>query len=65
MRKPNILLIEDDAILRRKISDALLEEKMKFEFAYDGIIAEKLLRKRQIDCDILDIKLTGKKGYEV
>ncbi|MNU94542.1 putative transcriptional regulatory protein YedW [compost metagenome] len=60
-----ILLIEDDAILSRNISDALLEEQMQVEFAYDGIIAEKLLRKRKFDCVILDINLPGKNGYEV
>lgn len=60
-----ILLIEDDAILSRNISDALLEENMQVEFAYDGIIAEKLLRKRKFDCVILDINLPGKNGYEV
>ncbi|MND84757.1 putative transcriptional regulatory protein YedW [compost metagenome] len=60
-----ILLIEDDAILSRNISDALLEEKMQVEFAYDGVIAEKLLRKRKFDCVILDINLPGKNGYEV
>lgn len=60
-----ILLIEDDAILSRNISDVLLEENMQVEFAYDGIIAEKLLRKRKFDCVILDINLPGKNGYEV
>lgn len=61
----SILLVEDDAILSRNISDALLEEKLQVEFAYDGNIAEKLLKKKHFDCVILDINLPGKNGYEV
>jgi len=60
-----ILLIEDDAILSRNINDALLEEQLQVEVAYDGIIAEKLLKKKAFDCVILDINLPGKNGYEV
>lgn len=61
----SILLVEDDAILSRNISDALLEEKLQVEFAYDGNIAEKLLKKKSFDCVILDINLPGKTGYEI
>lgn len=60
-----ILLVEDDSILSRNISDALLEEQMQVEFAYDGEIAVKLLKKRPFDCVILDINLPGKNGYEI
>lgn len=61
----SILLVEDDAILSRNISDALLEEKLQVEFAYDGHIAEKLLKKMNFDCVILDVNLPGKNGYEI
>ncbi len=61
----SILLVEDDAILSRNISDALLEEQLRVEFAYDGNIAEKLLKKMNFDCVILDVNLPGKNGYEV
>ena len=60
-----ILLVEDDSILSRNISDALLEEQMQVEFAYDGEIASKLLKKKNFDCVILDINLPGKNGYEI
>ncbi|MGV3611712.1 MAG: response regulator transcription factor [Fluviicola sp.] len=60
-----ILLVEDDAILSRNISDALQEEQLQVEFAYDGNIAEKLLRKTDFDCVILDVNLPGKNGYEI
>lgn len=61
----SILLVEDDAILSRNISDALLEEQLQVEFAYDGHIAEKLLKKKNFDCVILDVNLPGKNGYEI
>jgi DNA-binding response OmpR family regulator len=60
-----ILLVEDDAILSRNISDALMEEQLQVEFVYDGTIAEKLLKKKKFDCIILDINLPGKNGYEI
>jgi len=60
-----ILLVEDDAILSRNISDALMEEQLQVEFVYDGKIAEKLLKKKKFDCIILDINLPGKNGYEI
>lgn len=60
-----ILLVEDDAILSRNISDALMEEQLQVEFVYDGNIAEKLLKKKKFDCVILDINLPGKNGYEI
>lgn len=61
----SILLVEDDAILSRNISDALLEEQLRVEFAYDGNIAGKLLKKNNFDCVILDVNLPGKNGYEI
>lgn len=60
-----ILLVEDDAILSRNISDALMEEQLQVEFVYDGTIAEKLLKKNKFDCIILDVNLPGKNGYEI
>jgi DNA-binding response OmpR family regulator len=61
----SILLIEDDAVLSRNISDALQEEQLLVEIAYDGNMAEKLLRKTSFDCVILDLNLPGKNGYEI
>jgi DNA-binding response OmpR family regulator len=60
-----ILLIEDDPTLSKNIKDALSEEQMQVEAAFDGIIAEKLLKKNEYDCVILDINLPGKNGYEI
>jgi len=61
----NILLIEDDPTLSRNIKDALTEEQMQVETVFDGLLAEKLLKKEAFDCIILDLNLPGKNGYDV
>lgn len=65
MSVKSVLLVEDDVTLSRNIHDALTEENLQVEFAYDGNIAEKLLRKRNYDCVVLDINVPGKNGYEL
>ena len=60
-----ILLIEDDATLNNNISDALRAENFYTETAFDGVIAEKLLKKNNYDCIVLDINIPYKNGYEV
>lgn len=61
----NILLIEDDPTLSRNIKEALTEEQLQVETVFDGLLAEKLLKKGSFDCVILDINLPGKNGYDV
>lgn len=60
-----VLIIEDDPILSKNICDALAAENIFIEPVYDGLIAEKFLRKNTFDCIVLDINLPGKNGYEV
>jgi len=60
-----ILVVEDDLDLNNNIRDALKDENLLIECAFDGIIAGKLLKKTDFDCVILDINLPGKNGYEV
>lgn len=61
----NILLIEDDPSLSRNIKEALTEEQMHVETVFDGLLAEKMLKKGTYDCIILDINLPGKNGYDI
>ena len=61
----NILLIEDDAVLSRNIKEALAFEEMQVEAVFDGVLAEKLLRKGSYDCVILDVNLPHKTGFEL
>ena len=60
-----ILLIEDDPTLSRNIKEALTEEELQIDTAFDGLIAEKMLKKDIFDCIILDINLPGKNGYDL
>jgi DNA-binding response OmpR family regulator len=60
-----ILLIEDDTVLSGNIREALAEEQILVEAAYDGLIGEKLLMKNNFDCIILDINLPGRNGYDI
>jgi DNA-binding response OmpR family regulator len=60
-----ILIIEDDIALSKNIKEALTEGQFLVETVFDGLIAEKLLKKTNFDCIILDINLPGKNGYEV
>ncbi|WP_224997106.1 response regulator transcription factor [Cesiribacter sp. SM1] len=60
-----ILVIEDDPTLNNNIKEALTEDQMVVSTSYDGLIAEKMLKKERWDCIILDINLPYKNGYEL
>jgi DNA-binding response OmpR family regulator len=60
-----ILIVEDDPDLSRNIKEAFNEELIETDVAFDGLIAEKFLKKISYDCIILDINLPGKNGYDL
>ncbi|GAO43838.1 response regulator transcription factor [Flavihumibacter petaseus] len=60
-----ILVIEDDAILNKNIIDALRAENMPAEGVFDGQLADRMLRREQFDCVIMDINLPGKTGFDL
>lgn len=60
-----ILIVEDDKVLNENIRSALEAEGFQVAQAFDGFIAEKLLKKNDYECVILDINLPLKNGYEV
>lgn len=60
-----ILLIEDDVTLSRNITDALVSEGFQVEPVFDGVLADRLLRRNQYSCVILDINLPGKTGFAI
>ncbi|HLU86648.1 MAG TPA: response regulator transcription factor [Taishania sp.] len=61
----NILLVEDDQSLNQNITEALQAEGVKVQAIYDGLLAERILKRDQFDCIILDINLPGKNGFDL
>lgn len=61
----NILLIEDDQTLNTNISEALRAESFNVTALYDGLLAERMLKKGNYDCVIMDINLPGKNGFDL
>jgi DNA-binding response OmpR family regulator len=60
-----ILIIEDDPTLNKNIKEALIAEGYMAESIFDGLLAERLLKKEKYDCIIMDINLPGKNGFDI
>jgi DNA-binding response OmpR family regulator len=60
-----ILIIEDDTTLNKNIKEALIAEGYMAESVFDGLLAERLLKKEKYDCIIMDINLPGKNGFDI
>lgn len=61
----NILLIEDDHILNQNICEALKAEGIHTKWLYDGLLAERILKREMFDCLIMDVNLPGRNGFEL
>lgn len=61
----NILIIEDDQTLSQNISQALKAENLTTEVVYDGLLAERMLKKTTFDCIVMDVNLPGKNGFDL
>ena len=60
-----VLLVEDDPTLNQNIKEALRADNMNVQSVFDGLLAERILRKHHFDCIILDINLPGKSGFDL
>lgn len=61
----NVLLIEDDQTLSKNISDSLKAEGINTTSLYDGLLADRILKRNYYDCVIMDINLPGKNGFDL
>jgi two-component system, OmpR family, response regulator len=60
-----VLIIEDNPTLSKNISEALTAEYINTECIYDGLLAEKAMKKSSFDCIIMDINLPRKNGFDL
>jgi DNA-binding response OmpR family regulator len=60
-----ILVIEDDPTISQNIKTALEAEGFEVATVFDGLLAERLLKKNDLNCVVLDIDLPGKNGYDL
>lgn len=60
-----ILLVEDDASLSKNIQEALTADGYEVTTIYDGLLAERILKKEPFDLLILDVNLPGKSGFDL
>jgi two-component system copper resistance phosphate regulon response regulator CusR len=60
-----ILIVEDEPKVASFIKKGLEENNYEAEVAYDGLMAEKLVRSNQYDLFILDIIIPGMNGLEL
>ncbi len=61
--KKRILLVEDDQVINQNIKESLHGEGFEVVAVFDGYMAEKVLRKNDFDCIIMDLNLPHKNGY--
>jgi len=65
MIKPEILLIEDDEIMRITVSDSLRKRGWSVTTAEDGMAGMELIKKKDFDIVICDVRLPKKNGIEI
>lgn len=60
-----VLIIEDDPTLNKNINEALTAENLNTECVFDGLLADRMLKKNNFDCIVMDINLPGKNGFDL
>ena len=65
MSKPVILVVEDDAAIRRGLVDSLEYSGYAVIECGDGIEAQRILQGTALDLVLLDVVLPGKNGFEI
>ena len=63
--RPEILLVEDDEIMRVTVSDHLRKKGWTVTVAEDGILGMEQMKKKDFDIVICDIRLPKKNGMEL
>ncbi len=61
----HVLIVDDDANLRKSIGDYLKSENIVCSAAENGHSAQRLLGERSFDCIITDLKMPGMSGLDL
>jgi len=64
-RRKRLLIVEDDEVERNSVAELLSHEDIEIVSATTGSEALDKLRRDQIDCVVLDLKLPDMSGFEV
>ncbi len=65
MLRYNLMIVDDEPIVRKSLSDWLKEEGFDILTAEDGYKAIELIEKEKVHCVILDLKMPGIDGIQV
>ena len=65
MPKANILVLDDDPVVRRALTDTLTDEGYQVETAADGIEGLEKSREQPFDVLLVDLRMPGMNGIEV
>lgn len=60
-----ILIVDDDADIRRLVADLLRREGYRVELAEDGVELDVVLRRTPVDLFVLDLMLPGEDGLSL
>ena len=64
-RRKRLLIVEDDEVERDSVAELLSHEDIEIASAATGSEALEKLRRDQVDCVVLDLKLPDMSGFEV
>ncbi len=65
MLRHNLMIVDDEPIVRRSLADWFKEEGFHILTAEDGYRALEIIEKESVDCVILDLKMPGIDGIQV
>ena len=63
--QPHILVIDDDAAMRKLITDYLAENELRVTAAANGAEMQQALAQHTIDLVVLDLRLAGEDGMQL